>query len=52
MMRNMLLSKCMIKKFKDLDLQFNLRAKRKDVHHRDLDQKVIIEDAEIGKKLN
>jgi hypothetical protein len=44
----------MIKKFKDLGLQFNLRAKRKDVHHPDLDldQKVIIGDVEICTKLN
>jgi hypothetical protein len=38
----------MIKKLRDLDLQYNLQVKKRADQLQDLDQKVIIKDAEAG----
>jgi len=48
MMLSMLSNKCMIKKLRDLDLQYNLQVKKRADQLQDLDQKVIIKDAEAG----
>lgn len=47
-MLSMLLSKCMIKKYKDLGSLSNLLAKRKEDHLHDQDLKVIIRGVEGG----